>query len=138
MTRAVLLDTNALLWLVADPGRFAPTVADRLTSAEAGLMVSAASAWEVATKTRSGRLPGGEALVSAWSETLAGLRAEQLSIEPEDALLAGSLDWEHRDPFDRMIVAQARRRHLVVATSDDALLRAALVPVLDTRRDGRR
>lgn len=138
MTREVLLDTNALLWLVADPGRFEQSVADHLASAAVHLAVSAASAWEVATKTRSGRLPGGEALITSWTETLAGLQAEQLAIEPEDALLAGSLDWSHRDPFDRMIVAQARRRHMVVATSDDAILGAALVPVLDIRRVDRR
>lgn len=134
MTVAVLLDTNALLWLVADPGRIEPGVADRLRSIETGLAVSAASAWEVAIKTRSGRLPGGDALVTAWSETLSALRAEQMAIEPEDALLAASLDWSHRDPFDRMLVAQARRRHLVVATSDPVLLGAGLVPVLDIRR----
>ncbi|MDV8002131.1 hypothetical protein [Rhodococcus sp. IEGM 1408] len=61
-----------------------------------------------------------------------------MAIEPEDALLAGSLDWPHRDPFDRMIVTQARRRHMVVATSDDAILGAALVSVLDIRRVDRR
>lgn len=137
MSGEVLLDTNALLWLVADPDRLEPGVAERLRSLETRLVVSAASAWEVATKTRSGRLPGGEALVSSWSETLAGLKVEQIAIEPGDALLAGSLEWPHRDPFDRMIVAQARRRHLVVATSDDVLLDAALVPVLDIRRDRR-
>lgn len=58
----------------------------------------------------------------------------QVAIEAEGALLAGSLEWPHHDPFDRMIVAQARRRHLVMATSDDVLLGAALVPSLDTRR----
>lgn len=137
MSGEVLLDTNALLWLVADPGRLGREAADRLRDLETTLMVSAASAWEVATKTRSGRLPGGEALVSSWPETLAGLQAEQIAIEPADALLAGGLEWAHRDPFDRMIVAQARRRQLVVATSDDVLIRAALVPVLDIRRDRR-
>lgn len=137
MSGEMLLDTNALLWLVADPARIDPGAAERLLDPETRLIVSAASAWEVATKTRSGRLPGGEALVSTWSETLIGLKAEHIAIEPEDALLAGSLDWPHRDPFDRMIVAQARRRHLMVATSDDLILGAALVRILDIRRDRR-
>lgn len=137
MSGEVLLDTKALLWLVADPSRLGQEVADRLHDPETRLMVSAASAWEVSTKTRSGRLPGGEALVSSWHESLAALQAEQIAIEPEDALLAGALEWAHRDPFDRMIIAQARRRHMVVATSDDVLLRAALVHVLDIRRDRR-
>lgn len=134
MSGGILLDTNALLWLVADPDRIAPGAAERLLDPDAGLVVSSASAWEVATKSRSGRLPGGGALVSAWAETVAGLRAEQIAIDPADALLAGGLDWAHRDPFDRMIVAQARRRHMTVATSDEVILGAALVPVLDITR----
>lgn len=133
MTGGVLLDTNALLWLVADPDRLAPEARERLISDGTRLVVSAASAWEVATKTRSGRLPGGEALVGAWAEAIGGLRAEQIAIDPADAILAGSLDWPHRDPFDRMLVAQARRRHMAVATSDDVILGAALVPTLDIR-----
>lgn len=133
MSREILLDTNALLWLVADPGRIEPVVLERLLDPDSTLMVSAVSAWEMAIKTRSGRLPGGDALVSAWSEAVSGLRAQHLPVEPDDALLAGSLDWSHRDPVDRMLVAQARR-HMVLASSDDVILGAALVPTLDTRR----
>lgn len=132
MTGDVLLDTNALLWLVADPDRLAPEARERLLSDGTRLVVSAASAWEVATKTRSGRLPGGEALVGAWAEAITGLRAEQIAMDPADAILAVSLDGPHRDPFDRMLVAQARRRHMV-ATIDDMILGAALVPTLDIR-----
>lgn len=73
-------------------------------------------------------------LVSAWSEAVSGLRAQHLPVEPDDALLAASLDWSHRDPVDRMLVAQARRRHMVLASSDDVILGAALVPTLETRR----
>ena len=137
MSAEVLLDTNALLWLVADPGRFDPGVRDRLLSDGTWLGVSAASAWEVATKSRSGKLPGGEALVSTWSEVVVGLKVEEVAIHSADALLAGSLDWAHRDPFDRMLVAQARRRHLTLVTSDHVLLEAGLVPTLDIRPDRR-
>lgn len=137
MSGEVLLDTNAVLWLVAGPGRLATEVHDRLLRDETRLLVSAASAWEVVTKTRSGRLPGGDALVATWAEVVAGLRAEHVAIEPADALLAGSLDWAHRDPFNRMLVAQTRRRHLTLATSDHVVLGAGLVPTLDIRRDGR-
>lgn len=133
MTRDVLLDTNALLWLVADPDRLSQEARERLLSDESELVVSAASAWEVATKTRSGRLPGGEALVTTWAEVVAGLQAEQIAIDSADAILAGGLDWPHRDPFDRMIVAQACCCHLTVATSDDVILGAALVTTFDIR-----
>lgn len=57
-----------------------------------------------------------------------------LEISAADAILAGELAWDHRDPFDRMIVAQAARRGYRLATSDAALLRVAPVATLDTRR----
>ncbi|HHX84205.1 MAG TPA: type II toxin-antitoxin system VapC family toxin [Actinomycetales bacterium] len=130
---AVLLDTNVLIRLIGEPDRLPRPVRDHLADPGTDLVLSAASAWEVATKTRSGRLPGGELLVSTWGETLARLRIAQLPIEPEDALLAGGLEWDHRDPFDRVIVAQAQRRALTVATSDRVLLGAGRVRVLDAR-----
>ena len=61
------------------------------------------------------------------------MTATDLAIHAGDAILAGRLPWEHRDPFDRMLVAQAARRNLTLATSEDAdILRAALTPTLKT------
>jgi PIN domain nuclease of toxin-antitoxin system len=91
--------------------------------------VSAASAWEIAIKTRLGRLDG-EPLLSAWSDIIASMTATELPIESADAIFAGRLPWEHRDPFDRMLVAQATRRNLTIATRDDKILGAALTPTL--------
>ncbi|ASR05379.1 type II toxin-antitoxin system VapC family toxin [Gordonia westfalica] len=129
----ILLDTNALLWLVTDPDRLAPSALDILGDPANNLYVSAASAWEIAIKTRLGRLDAGP-LLSSWSETIAAMAAMDLPIDAIDGAHAGQLVWDHRDPFDRMIVAQATRRGLTIATSDKAIHRGTLVPVIDTRR----
>lgn len=131
MTGSLLLDTNAVIRMVGQPDRIPVTVRERLVSPATELFLSAASAWEVATKTRSGRLPGGDVLVSTWTEIMDRLRVTQLAIETEDALIAGGLHWEHRDPFDRMIVAQAQRRALAVVTSDRMILGSGLVGVVE-------
>jgi len=129
----VLLDTNAVLWLVSEPDRLSPTTLDILANPGNALYVSAASAWEIAIKTRLGRLDGAP-LLAAWEETLSSMSATDLAIDSSDAVTAGQLAWEHRDPFDRMIVAQATRRGLTIATSDQVIQTGTLTPVIDTRR----
>ena len=129
----ILLDTNAVLWLVSSPDRVAEPARAVFEDQANELFVSAASAWEIAIKTRIGRLDG-TPLLSAWAEILAGMNAVDLAIGSPDAVTAGQLNWEHKDPFDRMIVAQAARRGLTIATSDKQILEGALTPVIDTRR----
>ena len=127
--QAVLLDTYALLWLVSTPERVSEAARDVLSAPGTEVMVSAASAWEIAIKTRLGRLDG-EPLLSAWSDIIADMTATDLPIDSGDAILAGRLPWEHKDPFDRVIVAQAARRNLTIVTSDAHILRAALTATL--------
>ncbi|MDH6194431.1 PIN domain nuclease of toxin-antitoxin system [Mycobacterium frederiksbergense] len=129
---SILLDTNALLWLASAPERISSSAREVLEHQTNELFVSAVSAWEVAIKTRIGRLNGAP-LLSAWSEVLAGMNAADLVIDAADAAMAGQLNWEHKDPFDRMIVVQAARRGLTIATSDSQVIQAALTPVLVTR-----
>jgi PIN domain nuclease of toxin-antitoxin system len=126
---AILLDTNAFLWLVSTPDKINPSVRDTLADQTNELFVSAASAWEVAIKTRIGRLNGGM-LLSAWDETLASTHAADLAIDSADAALACQLNWNHKDPFDRMIVAQAARRGFTIATSDVRITKGALTAVI--------
>lgn len=131
LARSVLLDTNALLWLVTSPDKLPQSARQVLDEPSTVVMVSAASAWEIAIKTRLGRLDG-EPLLSAWSDVLADMTATELPIDAGDAILAGRLPWAHKDPFDRVLVAQAARRNLVIATSDARILSAALTATLKT------
>lgn len=102
---------------------------DAIADPTVEVVVSAASAWEIAIKTRLGRLDG-EPLLSAWTEVLAAMAVTEVPIDAADAIMAGRLAWEHRDPFDRILVAQAARRGLTIATRDAGILAAALTPTL--------
>ena len=119
---SLLLDTHALLWVLVDPGRVPAETLAAVRAPETTVYVSAASAWEVATKHRLGKLRGAAAVVSGYREHLARLRAEELTITGHHALTAGTLQWSHRDPFARVIVAQAVQESLPVVTSDAALV----------------
>ncbi|WP_420110373.1 type II toxin-antitoxin system VapC family toxin [Mycolicibacter arupensis] len=126
----VLLDTHTLLWLVSKPTNVDANALAVLADPETSVWVSSASAWEIATKTRWGRLDGA-ALLAAWSEVTTDMGSTDLDITPADAILAGRLAWEHRDPFDRVLVAQALRRNLTLATRDVKIIEAAIVPTLN-------
>lgn len=126
---AILLDTHILLWLVGEPQQIAAPVRAVIGEPSTEVFVSAASAWEIAIKSRLGRLDG-DPLLSTWPEIIADMTATELPIDAGDAILAGRLPWEHNDPFDRVIVAQAARRNLTIATRDVRILSAALTPTL--------
>ena len=74
--------------------------------------------------------PGVRAPLSVWPDIMAAISVTELAIEATDAIMAGGLRWNHRDPFDRMIVAQAARRGLTIATRDADILDAVLTPTL--------
>ncbi|MFT4286550.1 type II toxin-antitoxin system VapC family toxin [Nocardioides sp.] len=131
--RTVLLDTCALLDLSVESAKIAPSVREDLVDPSTRLIVSAASAWEVAVKARQGKLPGGERLVASWDKSLLDLQAAPLVMDAVDAIRAGSLGWAHKDPFDRMLVAQATRYNLPLATSDRVIVAAGIVSTIDTR-----
>lgn len=125
----VLLDTHTLLWLASSPSDVEASALAIIADPHTNVWVTAASAWEIAIKTRLGRLDG-EALLSAWADIISDMSATELPIESPDAILAGRLPWEHKDPFDRVIVAQALRRNLTIATRDVKILDAGLAPAL--------
>lgn len=114
----VLLDTNAMLWLLAGDKRLSSRASATTEDARRLLVVSAVSLWEVAIKRSSGKL----AVPADLSRRLAALRqVELLPISPLHAEAVGALPWHHRDPFDRLLVAQARMEQLAIVSSDPAL-----------------
>jgi PIN domain nuclease of toxin-antitoxin system len=85
------------------------------------LFVSSASAWEIATKFRIGKLPLGGEIVRNYSKYLARLGADEMPMSSEYALRAGAFTNDHRDPFDRMLAAQASIEEMPLVTRDVAL-----------------
>lgn len=116
----LLVDTHVLLWAMAEPEKLTPAADEALADPDTVVWVSAATAWEIATKVRIGKLPGAESLVLDYLRHLESWYAAELPLDSADSILAGSLAWDHRDPFDRMIVAQAIRRGLPLVSADRA------------------
>lgn len=116
----MLLDTHALLWALMEPAKLSPRARDILKDPANTVFVSPASAWEIATQHRLGRLPVAESVVRGYLKHLATLMAAEVPITAEHALLAGSLAAEHRDPFDRMLAAQALVEGVPLLTADPA------------------
>lgn len=113
-----LLDTHALLWALTDPSRLGPAAERVIVDASTDVVVSAVSAWELSTKHRLGKLPQADGVLAGYGAHLTRLGARPLPIEDDHALLAGRLDWHHRDPFDRMLAAQAMLTSHSLVTAD--------------------
>jgi PIN domain nuclease of toxin-antitoxin system len=116
-----LLDTHVLIWAVSEPSRLSTHARELIEDPSNPLVVSAASAWEIAIKHRLGKLPGSARLLSDYRGALGRLGARSLVVTDEHALAAGSLSHPHKDPFDRMLVAQAVIEDLEILTSDRVL-----------------
>jgi PIN domain nuclease of toxin-antitoxin system len=113
----VLLDTHVLLWALAEPERIGAEAADAFRTRVTATVVSAASLWEIAIKRAAGKLTAPDDL----PDRIRGFGHEILPIRAEHAWRAGALPRHHRDPFDRMIVAQALAEDLVLVTHDERL-----------------
>lgn len=117
----MLLDTHALLWAVMEPEKLSAPILELLQDPQNHLLVSTVSAWEIAAKFRIGKLPHAKALLQHYAQTLARLGAQSLPITDAHALKAGSWTTGHRDPFDRMLAAQAHTEGLPLVSADLAL-----------------
>jgi PIN domain nuclease of toxin-antitoxin system len=116
--RPLLLDTHALLWWLLDSPELSATARAAIADPAQRVLVSAASAWELATKQRIGKLPEAGDIVTNLSAYLRKQRFEPLPISIDHALAAGRLPGPHRDPFDRMLMAQAQTEGADVVTAD--------------------
>lgn len=115
----VLLDTHALLWWALDDPHLSERARKSISEPATAVHVSAASAWELATKVRLGKLPGADHFVSELGTYLERQGFVALDITMDHAQRAGSLPGPHKDPFDRMLVAQAQAENLVIVSNDD-------------------
>jgi PIN domain nuclease of toxin-antitoxin system len=111
----VLLDTHILLWWLSDDEALPPSAAQVIADSGTAVLVSAASVWEIAIKKAVGRLDAPDDLLDA----LDANAFDALAITAAHAVAAGELPAHHADPFDRMLIAQARVEGLTLITVDD-------------------
>lgn len=114
----LLLDSHAFLWWIADSSRLSTKAYDLIGDDAHEVFVSAATAWEIATKYRLGKLPLPELTAFDMSGTIAGQGFAELPIGVQDAVLAGRLPGPHRDPFDRMLMAQSLTHGLALVSRE--------------------
>lgn len=115
-----LLDTHALLWWLSDDPALPKSARRVIAETTNTLIVSAASAWEIAIKVRLGKLPSAADLVAEFSGLIEREGFEMLAISAEHGIRAGLLPDPHRDPFDRMLIAQAQAENVPIVTNDSA------------------
>jgi PIN domain nuclease of toxin-antitoxin system len=114
----LLLDTHALVWFVGGNSALSRAAREAIEDVENDIFVSAASAWEVATKHRLGKLPGIGPLAGDIADVLVRLGFATLSISVAEGEAAGRLPGPHRDPFDRMLIAQALAGPLTLISNE--------------------
>lgn len=120
MGMSYLIDTHVLLWWLFDEPQLGMHCREIIQNPENQIFVSSATAWEISTKYRIGKLPEAKQLVENYQPTLDLARFLELPISTAHSLRAGSLPIEHRDPFDRMLMAQAELENLPIITYDSA------------------
>jgi PIN domain nuclease of toxin-antitoxin system len=114
----ILVDTQCWLWMNAAPERLSAGVRSRLLAADTILFLSAASAWEIAIKYALGKLHLPDPPADYVSSRMRQTKTTPLAVSHEHALAVAALPAHHRDPFDRLIVAQARIERLAILTAD--------------------
>ena len=117
----LLLDTHTLLWWWKDDPRLSRRAAKAIADEANIVLISAASAWEIATKHRIGKLPGAESAIRDFNELIVVDGFGHLAVSYQHAIKAGGFDIVHRDPFDRMLAAQSIIEGAALVTDDAAM-----------------
>lgn len=121
MTGGYLLDTHALLWWLTDDRQLSQAARDIIRDGTQTVAVSAASAWEIATKARLGRLDGMPNITAEIPELIVANGFVHLPVAFEHGVMVGTISHAHRDPFDRTIAAQGILESFAVITRDPAI-----------------
>ena len=114
----LLLDTHALLWWLAGDEALSKAAREAISDPDNDVFVSAASAWEIATKYRLGKLPGAAVMAADIAGAVASQDFSELLINIRDGQIAGGLPAIHKDPFDRMLIAQAVTADVVIVSNE--------------------
>jgi len=125
----LLLDTHVVLWLARAPQKVSSAALAVLEDPDTERFISAAVPWELSIKSAAGKLPEALPVLLGFDEVVDKLDAQELPILRRHAVLAGQLGWAHKDPFDRMLAAQANMEGLTLVTKDQAF---ATAPGLNT------
>lgn len=121
MAPSLLLDTHALLWWLVEPEKLSTLALAAINDPASTIFVSAASGWELATKVRLGKLPGAERLLQDLPTLLQHQGFQPLAVQLHHGVHAGGYRQPHRDPFDRLLAAQAELEGLQLVSLDPAL-----------------
>ena len=124
-----LIDSHVLIWWWIAPAKLSRRVRETLDSRRSEVLVSAATAWEIATKQRLGKLSLPQTILDAFEQEILSEEWTLLPIDIRAACVAGRLPWLHRDPFDRVLAAQAMNEGFTLVTRDPAF---ATLPELKT------
>jgi PIN domain nuclease of toxin-antitoxin system len=116
----LLLDTHAFLWWLAGHPSLSKRARTEIDSSGSDVFVSAASAWEIATKYRLGKLPEADLVALDVTSTIESQQFTSLAVSVRHGQAAGALPGSHRDPFDRMLVAQAMLEDLTLVSNERA------------------
>lgn len=117
----LLADTSTLIWWWTDVAGLSPLARELLSDVDSEILVSTVSAWEIATKNRLGKLPQLENPLENLPRMIRSSGYTVLPISLDHSLLAGAMTGDHRDPFDRMLAAQAIVEGIPIASNDEKL-----------------
>lgn len=113
-----LLDTHTYIWALTEPNRIPSKTFDQMCDLASGLYVSAVTPFEISTKVRIGKFAAADAVLEGFGRRIDEIRAVELPITSDHAIVAGRMNWSHRDPFDRLLAAQAIVENLTLVSAD--------------------
>jgi PIN domain nuclease of toxin-antitoxin system len=116
----LLLDTHCWLWWLVEPERLSETAREAITTFDNELWLSVASIWEIGIKVKTGKLKLPQTPEIFIPQQMQADRLETLLIKPDRALKAAALPLHHKDPFDRMLIAQTQLENFLLLTNDSA------------------